>query len=65
MKTFSEFIKEGPEEPKPKGEKDFKDAHTDNTDKIDYPVDASAAFKPKTFRVKRGADRADQDPKQS
>jgi len=65
IKKFSEFIKESPEEPKARGEKAFKDLHTDNTEKEDHPAAPESAFKPKTYRSKRRADKADSDPKQS
>lgn len=64
MKTFTQFIAEGPDEPKAKGEQDFKAAHTDATEKKDYPAPTEAAFKGNTTRHKRKADREDSDPKQ-
>ena len=64
LKKFSEFIKESPEEPKARKEKEFKDLHTDNTEKKDYPTSPEAAFKGKTYRAKRRADKPDSDPKQ-
>ena len=64
MKTFKEFMKESPEEPKARGEKAFKDLHTDNIDKKDHPAKSEASFKASTYRVKRKADREDLDPKQ-